>query len=108
MYGYPQPTRRSQHNHYNQDRTYGPRPQQKYPNAYQHRCGQDHHRGYPRSRDWPNDIEEATRAHVKAVKEYDDARVKYQEYMWKYEEARRKLDEATTRLSVAKRREAGW
>ncbi|KAL5469634.1 hypothetical protein PMIN07_002496 [Paraphaeosphaeria minitans] len=58
---------------------HGPRiGEQIHQNVYQHGRERDNHRGYRHSRDRPNDIEEATRAQVKACKDYDDAKTKYQ------------------------------
>lgn len=86
-----------------------------YSNGYghrQHRRPFIRQRGYQGhhedSRDRPNDIEEATRAHVKANKECEDVKAKYQECKKKYEEAKRKLDEALRQLKDAKRRGSGW
>jgi hypothetical protein len=72
-----------------------------------------HENGHGHSRTRPNDIEEATRAHVKVSKEYDNAKREHQDCMQKYDEAtkkmnevKQKVDEATARLKAAKRRAA--
>ncbi|KAK7184392.1 hypothetical protein DPSP01_013824 [Paraphaeosphaeria sporulosa] len=109
MYGYPQAKIRAQRDNYDYDYNCQPRLGQRgHENGYQRESERNDHRRYRHSRDRPNDIEEATRAHVKASKDYDDAKAKYQEYRRKYENARKKLDEATAPLSAAKRREGAW
>ena len=56
----------------------------------------------------PDDIEEATRAHVKANQEYEDVKAKYEDLKRKLEDAKRRLDEAVMRLDNAKRRRKDW
>jgi hypothetical protein len=68
--------------------------------GYGHRCH--------KARNRPNDIEEATRAHVKANEEYEEAKEIYKEAKEKCEETKRKLDEALKKLNEAKGRESAW
>lgn len=55
-----------------------------------------------------DDIEEATRAHVKAHQEYEETKAKYEDFKRKCEDAKRRLEEAAKRLDSAKRRGKDW
>ncbi|KAJ4364609.1 hypothetical protein N0V83_009205 [Neocucurbitaria cava] len=52
--------------------------------------------------DTPNTVEEATRAHVEAQKEWENVKEKYEEAKKKLGECEKKVKEAEVRLSWAK------
>ncbi|CAO2653678.1 Nn.00g030890.m01.CDS01 [Neocucurbitaria sp. VM-36] len=60
--------------------------------------------GYGYELDTPNSVEEATRAHVEAQKEWEKLKEKYDEAKKKLEDSEKKVKEAEERLSWAKNR----